>query len=238
MPEDHKNNVSPDEIHKFNTFAKDWWDPHGPMRPLHIINPLRLEFVQSQVPLAGKSICDVGCGVGLLSEALTKAGAQVTAIDLSTDAIQAATAHATTSHLNINYQEISAESLAQQQAGQFDVVTCMEMLEHVPDPSAIISACEALVKPGGKIFFSTINRTAASFLAAIIGAEYILRLLPRGTHHYKKFIRPAELDCWARDAGLSLDKLSGIHYNPLTEHCKLINNVSINYINCYVKPTT
>lgn len=235
MSKDNQN-VSPDEIHKFNEFAKDWWDPQGSMKPLHILNPLRLGYVETHTSLSGKQVADIGCGVGLLSEALAKAGATVTALDLSPGAIEAAKAHAITSHLKIDYQVCAAETLAETSPEKFDVITCMEMLEHVPDPSAVIDACTQLVKPGGKIFFSTINRTPQSFLTAIVGAEYVLGLLPRGTHHYKKLIRPSELDQWSRSAGLKLIDLSGVQYNPFTERCHLNQHVQVNYICCYEKP--
>jgi 2-polyprenyl-6-hydroxyphenyl methylase/3-demethylubiquinone-9 3-methyltransferase len=231
------DNVSQEEINKFNQFAQDWWDPHGSMRPLHILNPLRCDYVNQRAPLAGKAVLDVGCGAGLLSEAMAQLGAGVSAIDMSEEALKVATAHAQSQQLSIDYQQTPVEKLAEQQPESFDIVTCMEMLEHVPDPSSIIKACAKLTKPGGYLFFSTINRTLQSYAKAIVGAEYVLRLLPRGTHEYAKFIRPSELDQWARDAGLICKALNGVDYNPFSETCQLTDSVAVNYLCCYAKPT-
>lgn len=232
------NNFSQDELDKFDQFAKDWWDPHGSMRPLHLLNPLRCEYVQKHCSLSSKTLLDVGCGAGLFAEALTKQKAIVTAIDMSEGALKVASEHATEHNLNITYTKSTAENFAQIHPNHFDIITCMEMLEHVPDPSTIIQACATAAKPGAKLFFSTINRNWQSYLKAILGAEYLLRLLPRGTHHYDKFIRPSELDRWARDAGLKLVDLTGVSYNPLTEKFKQTNDVSVNYLCCYTKEIT
>lgn len=227
-------NVDPNEISKFDEFAKTWWDPNGSMKPLHQLNPLRLDYVQQRATLKDKSILDIGCGGGILSESLAKAGANVTAIDLSADAIKVATEHA--KNLNINYRVISAEDLASQKPHHFDTITCMEMLEHVPDPQSILKATFEMLKPGGYAFLSTINRTAKSYLAAIIGAEYILQLLPKGTHEYKKFIKPSELNEAAEAVGFQLINLQGIHYNPLNGKFSFCKSVDINYLACYQKP--
>ena len=230
-------NADPLEIQKFSELAHRWWDPTSEFRPLHEINPLRLEWINARVPLAGKQVCDVGCGGGILAESIAKKGATVTGIDLSEKALKVADLHSLESGIKVRYELISAEDLAAREAGQYDVVTCMEMLEHVPDPTAIVQACAKLVKPGGHIFFSTLNRNPKSYLFAIIGAEYVLGLLPRGTHDYAKFITPAELSGFARTAGLEVEALKGMTYNPLTKIYSLNQDTSVNYLVATVKPT-
>jgi len=230
-------NADPLEIQKFSELAHRWWDPTSEFRPLHEINPLRLEWINARVPLAGKQVCDVGCGGGILAESIAKKGATVTGIDLSEKALKVADLHSLESGIKVRYELISAEDLAAREAGQYDVVTCMEMLEHVPDPAAIVQACAKLVKPGGHIFFSTLNRNPKSYLFAIIGAEYVLGLLPRGTHDYAKFITPAELSGFARTAGLEVEALKGMTYNPLTKIYSLNQDTSVNYLVATVKPT-
>ncbi len=228
-------NADPQEIQKFSELAHRWWDPTSEFRPLHEINPLRLEWINARVPLAGKQVCDVGCGGGILAESIAKKGATVTGIDLSEKALKVADLHSLESGIKVRYELISAEELAAREAGQYDVVTCMEMLEHVPDPAAIVQACAKLVKPGGHIFFSTLNRNPKSYLFAIIGAEYVLGLLPRGTHDYAKFITPAELSGFARTAGLEVEALKGMTYNPLTKIYSLNQDTSVNYLVATVK---
>jgi 2-polyprenyl-6-hydroxyphenyl methylase / 3-demethylubiquinone-9 3-methyltransferase len=230
-------NADPLEIQKFSELAHRWWDPTSEFRPLHEINPLRLEWINARVPLAGKQVCDVGCGGGILAESIAKKGATVTGIDLSEKALKVADLHSLESGIKVRYELISAEELAAREAGQYDVVTCMEMLEHVPDPAAIVQACAKLVKPGGHIFFSTLNRNPKSYLFAIIGAEYVLGLLPRGTHDYAKFITPAELSGFARKADLEVEALKGMTYNPLTKIYSLNQDTSVNYLVATVKPT-
>ena len=229
-------NADPLEIQKFSELAHRWWDPTSEFRPLHEINPLRLEWINARVPLAGKQVCDVGCGGGILAESIAKKGATVTGIDLSEKALKVADLHSLESGIKVRYELISAEELAAREAGQYDVVTCMEMLEHVPDPAAIVQACAKLVKPGGHIFFSTLNRNPKSYLFAIIGAEYVLGLLPRGTHDYAKFITPAELSGFARTAGIEVEALKGMTYNPLTKIYSLNQDTSVNYLVATVKP--
>ncbi|HLS52170.1 MAG TPA: bifunctional 2-polyprenyl-6-hydroxyphenol methylase/3-demethylubiquinol 3-O-methyltransferase UbiG [Burkholderiaceae bacterium] len=224
-------NVDPAELEKFSAMAAHWWDPESEFKPLHAINPLRLKWIQQHTgPLADKHIVDVGCGGGILSESMAKAGGIVTGIDLAEKSLQVARLHGLESGVSVDYQAISAEALAEQKPASFDVVTCMEMLEHVPDPTAIIKACAQLVKPGGWVFFSTLNRNLKSFLLAIVAAEYILGLLSRGTHSYENFIKPSELIQVARDNGLQLAALAGIEYNPLIDHYKISRNTSVNYL--------
>ena len=224
------SNVDAAEIAKFSELAHRWWDPNSEFRPLHEINPLRLKWIDQQVPLAGKRVLDVGCGGGILTEAMAGLGAEVTGIDLSDKALKVAKLHLYESGRSVDYQMAAAEDFAAQHAGEFDVVTCMEMLEHVPDPASVVAACSRLVKPGGWVFFSTLNRNPKSYLFAIIGAEYILNLLPRGTHDWAKFIQPAELARMAREAGLDTQQLIGMTYNPLTKIYKLEADTGVNYL--------
>ncbi|MFZ2738708.1 MAG: bifunctional 2-polyprenyl-6-hydroxyphenol methylase/3-demethylubiquinol 3-O-methyltransferase UbiG [Burkholderiaceae bacterium] len=224
-------NADPAELAKFSELAHRWWDPHSEFKPLHQINPLRLDWIAQQTELAGKAVLDVGCGGGILSDSMARKGAQVLGIDLSVKALKVAQLHALEAQTpHVSYREISAEALALERPASFDVVTCMEMLEHVPDPASVVSACAALVKPGGKVFFSTLNRNPKSFLFAIVGAEYLLNLLPRGTHSYARMIRPSELAGFCRDAGLSLQQSKGMEYNPLTGRYWLSADTSVNYL--------
>lgn len=226
-------NVDPAEIAKFDGLASRWWDPQGEFRPLHDMNPVRLAWITEQAGgLAGKNILDVGCGGGILAESMAAAGATVTGIDLAEAPLAVARLHQLESGVEVDYRNVSVEALADQAPGSFDVVTCMEMLEHVPDPMSVVRACRKLVKPDGHVFFSTINRNPKSFLMAIVGAEYVLRMLPRGTHEYARFIRPSELDGWLTGAGLELVDISGMHYNPLTRHFRSGGDVDVNYMVC------
>ncbi|WP_428718597.1 bifunctional 2-polyprenyl-6-hydroxyphenol methylase/3-demethylubiquinol 3-O-methyltransferase UbiG [Undibacterium curvum] len=229
-------NADPAEIQKFSELAHRWWDPSSEFRPLHEINPLRLEWINQRIPLAGKNVIDVGCGGGILAESMAKKGATVTGIDLSEKALKVADLHSLESGVQVRYKMIAAEEMAETEAGQFDVVTCMEMLEHVPDPASIIRACTKLVKPGGHVFFSTLNRNPKSYLFAIIGAEYLLQMLPKGTHDYAKFITPAELSQDIRNAGLELKMMKGLGYNPFTKMYSLNNDTSVNYMVACVRP--
>ena len=225
------DNFDPAELAKFSDLAHRWWDVESEFRPLHQINPFRLDWIASLVPLAGKRVLDVGCGGGILADAMARKGADVLGIDLATKALKVAQLHALEAQTEgVSYREISAEGLAAEQPANFDVVTCMEMLEHVPDPSLVVKACAELVKPGGYVFFSTINRNAKAFLFAIVGAEYVLNLLPRGTHEYVKLIKPSELAGYCRDARLVLEQTRGMEYNPLTRHYWLSGNTSVNYM--------
>ncbi|MBC2768433.1 bifunctional 2-polyprenyl-6-hydroxyphenol methylase/3-demethylubiquinol 3-O-methyltransferase UbiG [Pusillimonas minor] len=224
-------NVSQAEIDKFSALASRWWDPESEFKPLHAINPLRLGWVQDIAgSLNGKKIVDVGCGGGILAESMAVAGAQVTGIDLAEKSLTVARLHSLESGVKVDYQSVSAEDFAAQHAGQFDVVTCMEMLEHVPDPASIVQACSQMVKPGGWVFFSTLNRNTKSFLFAIVGAEYVLRLLPKGTHSYEKFIKPSELSRAVRQSGLTVMQMAGMEYNPITDLYSLSNDTSVNYL--------
>jgi 2-polyprenyl-6-hydroxyphenyl methylase/3-demethylubiquinone-9 3-methyltransferase len=225
-------NADPAELEKFGELAHRWWDPQGEFRPLHELNPLRLAWIDSLAPLAGKRVLDVGCGGGILSEAMARLGAQVTGIDLSEKPLRVAELHLLESGLSVSYRKISAEDLAEAQPGTFDVVTCMELLEHVPEPASTVAACARLLKPGGRAFFSTINRNPKSYLFAVIGAEYLLRLLPKGTHDYQRFIRPSELTRWCRDAGLASVELKGMTYNPVTRQYRLGEDCDVNYSLC------
>ena len=230
-------NYDPSELAKFSDLAHRWWDPKSEFQPLHQINPLRLAWIESFVPLEGKRIVDVGCGGGILAESMARKGADVLGIDLASKALKVAQLHALESQVTgIEYREISAEDLSGECANQFDIVTCMEMLEHVPDQSLIVKACAALVKPGGHVFFSTINRNAKSFLFAIVGAEYVLGLLPRGTHEYAKLLKPSELAAFCRAEHLELQKTAGLQYNPLNKHYWLNTDTSVNYMFATLKP--
>jgi 2-polyprenyl-6-hydroxyphenyl methylase/3-demethylubiquinone-9 3-methyltransferase len=229
-------NADPSELQKFSDLAHRWWDPTSEFRPLHEINPLRLEWINARVPLAGKKVIDIGCGGGILAESMARKGASVTGIDLSEKALKVADLHSLESGVSVRYELIAAEDMAAREAGQYDVVTCMEMLEHVPDPGAIVRACATLVKPGGQVFFSTLNRNPKAYLFAIIGAEYVLRLLPKGTHDYDKFITPAELSQDVRSAGLELNGFKGMGYNPLTKVYTLGSDTSVNYLAACSRP--
>jgi 2-polyprenyl-6-hydroxyphenyl methylase/3-demethylubiquinone-9 3-methyltransferase len=224
-------NVDPAELAKFSDLAHRWWDPNSEFRPLHQINPLRLDWINGLASIKGKQVLDIGCGGGILSDAMARAGATVTGIDLAGKSLKVAQLHALESQTpNVSYREISAEALAAETPAQFDVVTCMEMLEHVPDPASIVKACATLVKPGGWVFFSTLNRNPKSFLFAIIGAEYVLNLLPKGTHEYARFIRPGELAAHCRAADLDLQATKGLQYNPITRRYWLDGDTSVNYM--------
>jgi 2-polyprenyl-6-hydroxyphenyl methylase/3-demethylubiquinone-9 3-methyltransferase len=230
-------NVDPLELAKFSELAHRWWDPESEFAPLHHINPLRLEWIHQLAPLTGKQVLDVGCGGGILADAMARKGAQVLGIDLATKSLKVAQLHALEAQTEgVRYREVSAESLAAEAPGTFDVITCMEMLEHVPDPASIVRACSDLVKPGGWVFFSTLNRTPKSFLFAIVGAEYVLNMLPRGTHEWRRFIRPSELSRYCRDAGLELVEPKGMEYNPLTRRYWLSGNTDVNYMLATRKP--
>lgn len=228
-------NTDKEEIKKFDAAAHIWWDLNGSMGALHTINPLRVQFIADGLPMAGKKILDVGCGGGILTEALAKAGAQATGIDLSLESIEVANLHASQQGLKVEYRYENIEETASQHAGEFDAITCMEMLEHVPEPGKIIAACAKLLKPGGHAFFSTINRTPKALLFVIIGGEYILRLLRRGTHTYSKFIRPHELKAWAQTSGLEFQRLASLIYNPLTRKFKLVEAEDNNYLVHFIK---
>jgi 2-polyprenyl-6-hydroxyphenyl methylase/3-demethylubiquinone-9 3-methyltransferase len=223
-------NVDPAEIARFEAAASRWWDPQGEMRPLHDLNPVRLQYVERAGPLAGRKVLDVGCGGGLLAEAMARKGARVTGIDMADDLIKVATLHALEAGVDLAYLVEPAEQHAEQHAGEYDVVTCMEMLEHVPDPAAVIAALAQLVRPGGHVFVSTLNRTPRSYALAVIGAEYVLRLLPPGTHTYEKFIRPSELRRWAQEAGLDLVDIAGLEYDPFSRQTTLTSDASVNYL--------
>ena len=230
-------NADPAELAKFSDLAHRWWDKEGEFRPLHDINPARLDWINGLSPLAGSSVLDVGCGGGILADAMARSGAAVTGIDLAAKALRVAQLHALEAQtVGVTYREISAEGLAAEQAGSFDTVTCMEMLEHVPDPASVVRACASLVKPGGWVYFSTLNRSPKSFLFAIVGAEYFLNLLPRGTHDYAKLIRPSELAAYCRAAGLELQHTRGMAYNPLTRRTQLNDDTSVNYLFATRKP--
>jgi 2-polyprenyl-6-hydroxyphenyl methylase/3-demethylubiquinone-9 3-methyltransferase len=221
-------NVDPAELEKFSSLAHRWWDPAGEFRPLHDINPLRLEWIARHAELAGAAVLDVGCGGGILAEAMARRGARVTGIDLSEKALRVAQLHLHESKLDIRYQESSVEDYA----GEFDLVTCMELLEHVPQPASMVAACARLVRPGGRVFFSTINRNPKSYLFAVVGAEYVLGLLPKGTHDYMRFIKPSELLRWSRAAGLRVEEMTGMSYNPITRRYRLGSDCDVNYLVC------
>lgn len=230
------SNVDQTEIAKFESIADKWWDPDGEFKPLHDINPLRLNYINEHTALADMAVLDVGCGGGILSEGLTYRGAQVTGIDMGAANLDVAQAHAAQHQLDIDYRHISVEDLAAEMPNHFDVVTCMEMLEHVPDPGAIVQACAALTKPGGHVFFSTINRNPKAYVMAIVGAEYVMNLVPKGTHEYLKFIKPSELSAWSRQAGLNVRNVSGMSVNPLSMHFKITKDVDVNYFVHCTKP--
>jgi 2-polyprenyl-6-hydroxyphenyl methylase/3-demethylubiquinone-9 3-methyltransferase len=226
-----EHNADRAEIAKFEALASRWWDPHSEFKPLHEINPLRLDYIDQRCGgLAGKTVIDVGCGGGILAESMATKGATVSGIDMGEAPLKVAKLHGLESGVRVDYQQVTAEHMAEQHPAQFDVVTCMEMLEHVPDPASVIAACAQLVKPGGTVFFSTINRNPKSYLFAIVGAEYLLRLLPKGTHDYAKFIRPSELEGWARHAGLKMRDLTGMSYNPLNQQYSLGRDLDVNYL--------
>ena len=231
-----RDNFHQSELDKFGALANRWWDADGPQKPLHALNPVRLDYVRHRAQLDGATVLDVGCGGGLLSEAMAKLGAKVTAIDLAEDLVKVATLHSLESGVQVDYRVQSVEALAAERPGSYDIVTCMEMLEHVPDPAAILQACATLLKPGGHLFVSTLNRTPAAFALAIVGAEYVARLLPRGTHQYASFIRPSELGGWLRAADLQLDDVSGLMYEPWRNGARLIPRTDVNYVAWARKP--
>ena len=231
------DNLDPDEISKFEAMAQKWWDPNSEFKPLHAINPLRLGYIAERAPLNGSNVLDIGCGGGLLTEAMAKEGARVTGIDMGEMPLQIAKLHLHESNLDIRYERSTAEDYALQHPGQFDVVTCLEMLEHVPDPSSVINACHTLLKPGGQLFLSTINRNPKSYLFAIIGAEYVLQLLPKGTHDFDKFIKPSELASAIRAESLDLKDICGMNYNPITQVYKLGQDTDVNYLMHAEKPS-
>lgn len=224
-----ERNADPEELARFEALAGRWWNPDGPMKALHEINPLRLDYIDKRAPLMGARVLDVGCGAGLLSEGMARRGARVLGIDLARASLDVAAGHAREHGIEVEYRYRGAEQLAAEQPGAFEIVTCMEMLEHVPDPAQVVAACARAVHPGGTVFFSTINRNLKSFLLAIVGAEHVLGMLPRGTHEYEKLIRPSELAAWCREAGLQVLDVTGLHYNPLTRGFRLGGNVDVNY---------
>ncbi len=226
----NSQNVDPAEISKFEALASRWWDPQSEFKPLHEINPLRLDYINGYADIRGKSVVDIGCGGGILSESMAQLGARVTGIDMGEAPLSVAKLHLLETGVEVDYRQITAEELAEKQPASFDVVTCMEMLEHVPDPASTVQACAALVKPGGWVFFSTINRNPKSFLLAIVGAEYVLQILPKGTHEYARFIKPSELDEFSRAAELETLDITGMSYNPLTKIYKLGSDTSVNYL--------
>ncbi len=223
-------NIDPQEIAKFEELASRWWDPHSEFKPLHDINPLRLDFIDQRAALTGKTVVDVGCGGGILSESMAQRGAIVTGIDMGEAPLSVARLHQLESGVKVDYRQITAEELATQEPQAYDVVTCLEMLEHVPDPASVIRACANLVKPDGHVFFSTINRNPKAYMFAIVGAEYLLKLLPKGTHDYSKFIKPSEMESWIREADLRLREITGMSYNPLSQSYSLGHDVSVNYL--------
>ncbi len=224
-------NIDPQEVAKFDLVASRWWDPEGEFKPLHDINPLRLDYIDDRARLKDKRVADVGCGGGILAESMAARGATVTGVDMAEGALSVAKLHGLESGVSVNYRHMTAETLAEQEPEGYDVVTCMELLEHVPDPASLIRACARLTKPGGRLFFSTLNRNPKSYLFAVVGAEYLMKMLPKGTHDYAKFIRPSELAHWLREAQLSLEDMTGLTYNPLTKHYRLNQqDVSVNYL--------
>lgn len=233
---DMRPNVDPAEVAKFEALAQRWWDPQGEFKPLHQLNPVRLAFIEERAPLQGRTVVDVGCGGGILSEAMAHRGAQVLGIDVARAALEVAELHALDGGISVEYRLESAEDLVGERGAKFDVVTCMEMLEHVPDPARTLEALAGLARPGGHLFLSTVNRTLRAFVFAIVGAEYVLRMLPRGTHEYERFIRPSELATWARKAGLELQGFSGIEYDPFARRFALGRDVSVNYLVHLTRP--
>ncbi|KAA3621487.1 MAG: bifunctional 2-polyprenyl-6-hydroxyphenol methylase/3-demethylubiquinol 3-O-methyltransferase UbiG [Proteobacteria bacterium] len=229
------SNVDPREIEKFESLASRWWDPESEFKPLHDMNPVRLDYIEKEAVLKDKTVVDVGCGGGILSEAMAARGARVTGIDMGATPLAVARLHAVESGVDVEYRKCRAEDIADERPGEFDVVTCMEMLEHVPDPARVVDACARLVKPGGHVFFATINRTPKAWLMAIVGAEYVLNLLPRGTHRFQNLIRPSELSAWCREAGLGVSEVTGMHYNPITRAFWIAPGVGVNYI-VYSRP--
>jgi len=230
MTREDEHNLDPREIDKFDGLAQRWWDPDGDFKPLHDINPVRLEYIAARAGLEGARVLDIGCGGGILAESMASRGAHVSAIDMAEAPLAVARIHQQISGVDVDYRRATAEQEARESPGQYDVVTCLEMLEHVPDPSSVVAACARLVKPGGHVFFSTINRNLKSFMMAIVGAEYVLKILPRGTHEYEKLIRPSELAAWVRATGMSVEETRGMHYNPLTRNTRLGGNVDVNYL--------
>ncbi|QSX75422.1 bifunctional 2-polyprenyl-6-hydroxyphenol methylase/3-demethylubiquinol 3-O-methyltransferase UbiG [Lysobacter arenosi] len=235
-PAPNDSNFSQAELDKFGALAQRWWDPQGPQKALHALNPARLGYVAQRTTLQSARVLDVGCGAGLLSEAMAGEGAQVTALDLAPELVKVARLHGLETGVKVDYRLQSVESLAEEMPGQFDAITCMEMLEHVPDPGSIISACTTLLRPGGRLFLSTLNRTPAAFALAIVGAEYVARVLPRGTHQYRDFIKPSELGAWLRAAGMQLEDVSGLMYEPWRNSARVIGRTDVNYLACARKP--
>ena len=231
-----QGNFRQSELDKFDELAQRWWDPDGPQKALHALNPARLGYVAARTTLRDAAVLDVGCGAGLLSEALAQSGAKVTAIDLAPNLLKVARLHGLESGVKLDYRESSVEALADAMPGSFDAITCMEMLEHVPEPASVIQACATLLKPGGRLFLSTMNRTPAAFAVAIVGAEYLARLLPKGTHQYRDFIKPSELAAWLRDAGMQLEDVSGLAYEPWRNSARVVSRTDVNYLACAVKP--
>ena len=231
-----RDNVDAAEVAKFDALASRWWDTQGEFRPLHEINPLRLDWIRQHIDLQDQDIIDIGCGGGILAESLANSGARVTGVDMAEGPLAVARLHQVESQAEVEYRQATAEELAAERAGEFDIVTCLEMLEHVPDPSQVIRSCAELLRPGGNVFFSTINRNPKAFLFAIVGAEYMLKLLPAGTHEYQKFIRPSELETWARQAGLQLKASIGMHYNPITKEYSLGPGLDVNYLMHFQRP--
>jgi 2-polyprenyl-6-hydroxyphenyl methylase/3-demethylubiquinone-9 3-methyltransferase len=230
------NNFSQAELDKFGALANRWWDPEGPQKALHALNPARLGYIAERVALAGAAVLDVGCGGGLLSEALAREGAKVTALDLAPDLVRIAKLHRLESGLDVDYRLSSVEALAAEKPGTFDAIACMEMLEHVPEPASVLAACATLLKPGGRLFVSTLNRTPAAFALAIVGAEYVAGVLPKGTHQYRDFIKPSELAAWLRASGLELEDVSGLMYEPWRNAARVIRRTDVNYLACALKP--